>query len=321
MKKNNKIIALCLSFALLLAAVGGTIAWLTDNHQVQNTFSVGSVDITLSENVKVTDVQNNDVTSVKSSGDAETGYAFTNLMPGDTITKTPVVKNTGKNDAYVRVVVRVNNQTALYNVLNKYVEDGNKTVNDIFNGWNFNFEKVGDMRYTSTLNENTVNTNADGKNATILYVDEAICNYDSGSTLVTKSNHFHTDAENNLSENGFSMNGENRIQIHHDSLSREVIANASDYIYYQDLAGVYKTEGIAWIYYLKMEAGSEFTVFNGINILEEFDAEDLKAFEGLKIDVCADAIQTEGFEGLDDAITALNKAHPMSAWNIGIKNS
>lgn len=241
-------------------------------------------------------------------------------------TKTPVVKNTGKNDAYVRVVVRVNNQKALYDLLAKYVGDSEdpvengKQVSDIFDGWNFAYEKNDGMRYTSTLNEGTTYI-TNKKTATLLHVDEAICNYQSGSTLVTKSNHFHTEAEKSLSVNGFSMAGTNRIQIHHNSLSSEVIANASDYIYYQDLAGVYKTEGIAWIYYLKMDAGSEFTVFNGINILKEFDATDLKAFEGLKIDVCADAIQTEGFTDLDDAIVALNNAHPLSAWNIGNMNA
>lgn len=316
MKKNNKIIALCLSFALMLAVVGGTIAWLTDNHQVQNTFSVGSVDISLSEAIMVTDKNNDELTTDKVSENGNGGYSFVNLMPGNIITKTPVVKNTGNNDAYVRVVVHVNNQTALYNVLKKYVEDGDKKVDDIFDGWNFTFAKVGDMRYTSTLNENTTYT-TDGKAATLLYVDEAICNHDSGSTLVTKSNHFQTDAEKNQTEYGFSLNGENRIQIRHNSLSSTVIKNDSDYIYYQDVAGVYKDNSITWIYYLKMEAGSEFTVFKGINVLDEFDATDLAAFNNLKIDVCADAIQAEGFSGLDAAIEALNKAHPMSAWNIG----
>ena len=69
-----------------------------------------------------------------------------------------------------------------------------------------------------------------------------------------------------------------------------------------------------------MEPGSQFTAFNGVNVLDQFDADEMKAFDGLKISVCVDAIQAEGFADVDAAMEALNKTHPLTAWNIGNTN-
>lgn len=318
---KKKVISLVCAFALVLTAIGGTLAYLTDKDKAENVFSVGSVDISLTETVEVNNGKTGDDKVIYANKVSTTNgtTTFSGLMPGNTIVKTPVVKNTGDQDAYVRVVVHINNQEKIYSLLKEYLKGEGTSVNDIFNGWNFTFEKIGDMRYTSTLSENSTYT-TDGKTATLLYVDEGIQSHGGGNTLLTKSNHFKTEAEKNCTLPGFSQSEENRIIIHHDDLTSDVLNNLSDYIYYQGLVGCYKTDGVAWVYYLKMEPGSQFTAFNGVNVLDQFDADEMKAFDGLKISVCVDAIQAEGFADVDAAMEALNKTHPLTAWNIGNTN-
>lgn len=302
---KKKIISLCLVVCLLATAIGGTLAYFTDtDNQVKNTFTVGNVSIDLNETNKINNV---DVT----------GNAFKNVMPGTVITKTPVVTNNSSEAAYVRVVVRVTNQEELYDILSAKNEDGSAKypVNAVFDGWNFTFDKVDGMRYTSTRTSDTAGV-------TLIAVDEGVGSNRGGNTLISADNYFKTETETNLvatgtsTVNGFSKDGENRIVIQADSLSREVINNASNYIYYQDLVGVYKTASVAWIYYLKMEPGATYTLFEGINIPAEFDTAEMAFFKDLEIDVCADAIQSTGFDTDVAAFEALNEAHPLSAWGL-----
>ena len=221
---KKKIISLCLVVCLLATAIGGTLAYFTDTGSAKNTFTVGNVDIEVSETNKINGVE-------------VTGNAFENVMPGTEITKKAVVTNNSSEDAYVRVVVRATNQEELYALLEKYSET------DVFVGWDFEFDKVGGMRYTSTRTPGT----KDG--VTLIAVDEGIASHGSGNTLISGDNYFMTDAEKNPQNvNGFSRDPEGRIVIHADSLSHDVINNASDYIYYQDLVGVHKPSCVAWIY-------------------------------------------------------------------------
>ena len=288
---KKKIISLCLVVCLLATAIGGTLAYFTDTDSEKNTFTVGKVDIEVSETNKINGVE-------------VTGNAFENVMPGTEITKTAVVTNNSSEDAYVRVVVRATNQEELYALLDKYDEA------DIFKGWDFEFDKVGGMRYTSTRTPGTAN------GVELIAVDEGICSHGSGNVLISADNYFKTDAETNLNVAGFSKD-DNRIIINTNKLSQEVIANASNYIYYQDLVGVYKPSCVAWIFYLKMAPNTSYTLFEGINVPSEIEAAtDMAFFNGLEINVCADAIQSTGFTDAKAAFEALNKAHPLSAWGL-----
>lgn len=295
---KKKIISLCLVVCLLATAIGGTLAYFTDTDSEKNTFTVGNVDIEVSETNKINGVE-------------VTGNAFENVMPGTEITKKAVVTNNSSEDAYVRVVVRTNNQEELYDLLEKYSET------DVFVGWDFEFDKVGGMRYTSTRTPGTAN------GVELIAVDEGVHSHGGGNVLISADNYFKTETETNLvatgtsAVNGFSMDGDNRILIHGNSLSRDVIDNASDYIYYQDLVGIYKTDSVAWIFYLKMAPNTSYTLFEGINVPTEIDAAaDMAFFNGLEINVCADAIQSTGFTNAKAAFEALNEAHPLSAWNL-----
>lgn len=75
MKKRS--VAIVLSLVLVFCcAVGGVLAWLTDKTvPVENTFTVGNIDISLAEGVD----ENND------------GKESFKMVPGDTITKDPKV--------------------------------------------------------------------------------------------------------------------------------------------------------------------------------------------------------------------------------------
>lgn len=96
MKKKLTLVVTCI---VLVAAmvIGGTLAYFTDTKTAENTFTMGNVKITLDE----TDVKN-------PQGDRVTSNEY-DVYPGQTVTKDPIVHNTGKNGAYIRATVNVYN--------------------------------------------------------------------------------------------------------------------------------------------------------------------------------------------------------------------
>lgn len=279
---KKKIISLCLVVCLLATAIGGTLAYFTDTDSEKNTFTVGKVDIEVSETNKINNV---DVT----------GNAFKNVMPGTEITKTAVVTNNSSETAYVRVVVHLNNQIGLYNMLLDKETHNNLAVDmtEVMPGWNFTPEKSdkandAGMRYIWTETDTT--------GVDVIAVDVAMANQQSGMYLADPNNYIITDDEKAAASNG-------RVQMDH-----------RDNTAYFDILG---WNDLAWVFYLKMDAGASYTLFEGINPAASFGAEEMKFFEGLEINVCADAIQSTGF-GTDAkaAFEALNEAHPLSAWEL-----
>ncbi len=77
----KKIISLVLVLVLALTAIGGTLAYFTDNDKATNTFTLGNVAIDLKEVFEQNSI----------------------LNPGVAVEKKATVTNTGKNDAFVRV--------------------------------------------------------------------------------------------------------------------------------------------------------------------------------------------------------------------------
>lgn len=95
---KKKITAICLCIALVaIAVVGATLAYFTDTKTATNTFTMGDVKIKLDE----TNVNDLD-------GDRVTSNEY-NVYPGAVVTKDPIVHNTGKNGAYIRAIVTVEN--------------------------------------------------------------------------------------------------------------------------------------------------------------------------------------------------------------------
>lgn len=90
---KKKILTLGLVAALsATAAIGGTLAYFTDTADATNTFTVGNVEIELTEPKWTEAVKNTD-------GKME------NVYPGQILDKDPTVTNNGKNPCFVRVSV------------------------------------------------------------------------------------------------------------------------------------------------------------------------------------------------------------------------
>lgn len=95
---KKKVISIALIIALIAVIAAGSFAYFTDTKSAKNTFTVGDVKIKLDE----TNI--NDPT-----GDRVTSNEYTSVFPGVEYKKDPIVTNTGKNDAYVRAVVTIEN--------------------------------------------------------------------------------------------------------------------------------------------------------------------------------------------------------------------
>lgn len=109
---KKKILAISLVVSLVaVAALGVTLAYFTDTGTVDNTFTVGNIDIALSESVANDGEQAQTITE-------ETGaFEYAAIVPGDSLTKAPVVENTGDNDAYVFMKLTVSDASAIGSML------------------------------------------------------------------------------------------------------------------------------------------------------------------------------------------------------------
>ncbi len=96
---NKKKTVLAAAILLFMFVIGGAIAYFTDTDQKTNTFTIGNVDITLTEDGwdALPDTNDNDIPD-----------AAEDMMPGESVTKDPLINNVSlKNDAYVFAKVEV----------------------------------------------------------------------------------------------------------------------------------------------------------------------------------------------------------------------
>jgi len=115
MNKKKTIIAAVVLLAVLV--VGGAIAYFTDTDEKTNTFTIGNVDISLTEPSWVT-------TDSDSDGVPD---ASQDLMPGQTVAKDPTINNLStKNSAYVfaKVVVPCTTETTPQEIFTYTVNTG-----------------------------------------------------------------------------------------------------------------------------------------------------------------------------------------------------
>ena len=104
---KKKILSLALVVALIAIMVGGSLAYFTDNDQVTNTFTIGSVKVEVYENNEATDSDTMDFGMLTPIVNVENPSADVSYVD-----KVVNVKNTGRNDAYVRVHIAVPSQLA-----------------------------------------------------------------------------------------------------------------------------------------------------------------------------------------------------------------
>ena len=96
MKKKLTVIFLCVAL-VAIAIVGASLAYFTDTKTATNTFTMGNVKIKLDE------------TNVNNPTGARVTRNEYNVYHGAVVTKDPVVHNVGKNGAYIRAIVTVEN--------------------------------------------------------------------------------------------------------------------------------------------------------------------------------------------------------------------
>ena len=120
MKTKSKALLLTLCAVLLVAAsVMGTMAYLTSTDEVQNTFTVGQVQITLDE--KDTDNSTPDA-------DRDKANAY-HLLPGNEYEKDPTVHvNAVSEDSWI--FVKVENGIAAFEAATSTEENGYKSISD-----------------------------------------------------------------------------------------------------------------------------------------------------------------------------------------------
>jgi len=103
---NKKKTILAAVVLLLVFVVGGAIAYFTDTDSATNTFTIGNVDIDLVE------AQWDALT--KTQGDPDIPDVAEDMMPGEFVTKDPVIRNLStKNPAYVFAKLEVPCSTAV----------------------------------------------------------------------------------------------------------------------------------------------------------------------------------------------------------------
>ncbi len=106
-KNRAKLLAaLCI---LALLSLGGTMAYMTDHESAENEFTVGKVDFNLYE--RNWDGERPDGTYATASNATPSNALgmeqAKDMYAGKEITKDPAIKNNSKNDAYLRMTVKI----------------------------------------------------------------------------------------------------------------------------------------------------------------------------------------------------------------------
>lgn len=290
MKKNyKKYLLMGLSLVLVSAiSIIGTIAFLIDSDSKVNTFTVGDIGVSVTEDTAVI----GEGGEVKS--DAE-GADYTKVMPGDYLKKEVKVANTGTNPAYVAVTVTINNANEINKAIDVFYERKGYSADEIqaiydsiFDGFGINYNPRpadGGISATGEKNARGVIDGSFGLPEKVLKVDFAKTTDVSNDTyMIDTSNWFKTEQENNGKYAGF-----------HPASKGYYTADMNDY-------------EIKYTYYMLLNEGEETVLFNGLNIPETFNKEQLAMFAGLNIDIEASAIQADNFYGdAKAAFTALKE--------------
>lgn len=170
MKTRSKALLLTLCAVLLVAAsVLGTMAYLTSTDSVENTFTVGSVAITLDEaKVDENGTPVEPAVRVKSNE-----YK---LMPGHTYTKDPTVTvEKGSESSYVRMKVTFNNASQIIALCTdpEYAEDGPTGVENAFPLIRMvDFVEANAVKWDGIIPDNMVDTEEMLGNAKYFVYDE-----------------------------------------------------------------------------------------------------------------------------------------------------
>lgn len=131
---RKALVVLSLMMVLAVAAVGGTLAWLTDSTQeVKNTFTTSDIDITLAET---------------------TGTSY-KMVPGFTITKDPkVTVEDGSEDCWL--FVKLDKSTNFDNFMTYTIADGWALVSGTDNVYARQVKTTDTVKEFAVLKDNAV---------------------------------------------------------------------------------------------------------------------------------------------------------------------
>jgi predicted ribosomally synthesized peptide with SipW-like signal peptide len=193
MKKKSLALAAIAVLMVASLATALTLAYFTDRTQVEtNVFSVGNVDITLTE----PNWDKNKLVDGKM-----------NIAPGMKIAKNPTVENTGDNKAYVRMVVTVDKAGAFTALLAHY----GLTLDDVFIGHDENVWERASMDNsadTLTYVYNYSGILASKETATLFtdvtmptqFTNTDIANLNGGFTITVKAEAIQADSFDNATD-------------------------------------------------------------------------------------------------------------------------
>lgn len=103
--KKNRRKGILLAALTLLFSVGGVSAYMTDQEAAANEFTVGDLDFNLYETAWDGELPDGTYNATPSS--AMGIEQARNIVPGQVIPKDPAIRNNSRNDAYLRVRVKI----------------------------------------------------------------------------------------------------------------------------------------------------------------------------------------------------------------------
>ena len=125
MKKIKVLITVLCAVVLVTASVLGTLAYLTSQDEVVNTFTIGKVNITLDE----ADVNEDGTVIPNANRVTENNY---HLVPGQTYVKDPTMTvKADSEDSYVRMLLTIN----CANAFDEIYAPAHADLTTIFNGY------------------------------------------------------------------------------------------------------------------------------------------------------------------------------------------
>ena len=124
-KKKILVLAMALSMVAILA-IGSTIAYFTAEDNAENVFTVGNVEIDLTE------------PNWEATGEDEAADAY----PGEALAKDPTVENTGANPCFVRIKVTGLNILQIHSLSEELIKIRNSAyaLDDVNEGWTLHEE-------------------------------------------------------------------------------------------------------------------------------------------------------------------------------------
>ena len=116
--KKRRVLTIALALCLVAIMAFGSLAYFTQSKNISNKFMTAAYDpenpdkpVNPDDLFSITVTEPDAVEAAKTDDDITTnddgGHTYKNLNPGQTVTKDPTVKNTGKYDQWVRVSVTV----------------------------------------------------------------------------------------------------------------------------------------------------------------------------------------------------------------------